>query len=44
MGESRFERHSRRAQASQERLSHKGELLMWYAGIDWADQHVRHVT
>jgi hypothetical protein len=29
---------------AQEPLLQRGTFLMWYAGIDWADTHVRHVT
>jgi transposase len=35
--ESRFERHSKRTTCIQERFSQGRRILMWFAGIDWAD-------
>jgi hypothetical protein len=29
---------------AQEPILQRGTFLMWYAGIDWADTHVRCVT
>src|SRR5436305_10570104 len=39
MRESRFERHSRRARVRREPFVQRGAFLMWYAGIDWANDH-----
>src|SRR5258708_37267047 len=39
MRESRFERHSRRARVRRQPCVQRGALLMWYAGIDWANDH-----
>src|SRR5437016_12112095 len=39
MGESRFERHSIRARVFRNLVFQRGAVLMWYAGIDWANDH-----
>src|SRR5512135_3757288 len=36
--ESRLERHSRRTRCSRNVCCFRRNLLMWYAGIDWADE------
>jgi hypothetical protein len=33
-----------KAPAAQETHVRERKLSMWYAGIDWADEHVRYVT
>ena len=38
MRESRLERHSIRARELRSSLQ-RGALRMWYAGIDWANEH-----
>src|SRR6266853_5910412 len=39
MRESRFERHSIRARRRRQGCLQRGAYCMWYAGIDWADDH-----
>src|SRR5437764_14153954 len=39
MRESRFERHSIRARVLRNHSCEPWRFSMWYAGIDWADQH-----
>src|SRR5438132_2960217 len=39
MGESRFECHSIRARVFRNLVFQRGAVLMWYAGIDWANDH-----
>src|SRR5438270_8152278 len=39
MSESRFERHSIRARVRRQPFVQRGAFLMWYAGIDWANDH-----
>src|ERR1700694_4594111 len=39
MRESRFERHSIRARRHRNDLTQSGAFCMWYAGIDWANDH-----